>query len=142
MNHDELRAYCLAKPGTSADFPFDADTLVFRVSDKLFALTDIQSVPVSVNLKCDPDWAIVLRQHYDAVKPGYHMNKKHWNTVVLDGTIPNDEIQEMIDHSYRLVVKGLTKSDREKLSQIPDNADYIIRSAVDFPDLQPSAPAN
>lgn len=123
MNHDELRAYCLAKPGTLADFPFDADTLVFRVSDKLFALTDIQSVPVSVNLKCDPDWAIVLRQHYDAVKPGYHMNKKHWNTVVLDGTIPNDEIQEMIDHSYRLVVKGLTKSDREKLSQIPDNAD-------------------
>lgn len=119
MNHDELRAYCLAMPGSSADFPFDEETLVFRVSDKLFALTDIQSIPVSVNLKCDPDWAIVLRQHYAAITPGYHMNKRHWNTVLCDGSIPDDEIREMIDHSYRLVVKGLKKADRDRLTLPP-----------------------
>jgi predicted DNA-binding protein (MmcQ/YjbR family) len=118
MNHDELRAYCLRKPGSSADFPFDETTLTLRVMGKIFALTDIASQPVAVNLKCDPDWAIILRQTYDAVQPGYHMNKRHWNTVTLDGSIPIDEVNEMIDHSYRLVAKGLKKADREQLAAL------------------------
>ena len=85
---------------------------------KMFALTNLTWETVAVNLKCDPDWSILLRQHYDAVKPGYHMNKKHWNTVTFDGTIPDEEVREMIDHSYRLVAKSLKKAERERLAQL------------------------
>ena len=113
-----LREYCGAKQGAEESFPFDDETLVFKVMGKMFALTNINAADLSVNLKCDPDWALILRDHYPAVKGGYHMNKRHWNTVVIDGSIPNVEIWEMIDHSYRLVVKGLKKADREKLATI------------------------
>ncbi len=113
---ERLRAYCAKKPAAAETFPFDEDTLVFKVMGKMFALTDIAAPELAVNLKCDPDWSLILREHYGAVKPGYHMNKRHWNTVTLDGSIPEDEVWEMIDHSYRLVVKGLKKSDREKLA--------------------------
>ncbi len=115
---DALRERCCSKPAAVETFPFDEDTLVFKVMGKMFALTNIRALELSVNLKCDPDWALILRDHYTAVTPGYHMNKRHWNTVVIDGSIPDDEVWEMIDHSYRLVVKGLKKSDREKLATL------------------------
>ena len=113
-----LRAYCEQKPGTMETFPFDEHTLVFKVMGKMYALTDIDVPELSVNLKCDPDWAMILRDHYSAVEPGYHMNKRHWNTVTIDGSVPADEIWEMIDHSYRLVVNGLKKADRQKLAEL------------------------
>lgn len=116
INLDTLKKYCAQKPGTSETYPFGEDTLVFKVLGKMYALTNVDSDQLSINLKCDPDWAMILRQHYAAVKPGYHMNKKHWNTVEIDSSIPDDEVFEMIDHSYRLVVKGLKKADREKLA--------------------------
>ena len=116
MNIESLRAHCLSKKGATEDFPFDEDTLVFRVMGKIFALMGLEWVPVGINLKCDPEWAVELRERYGAVQPGYHMNKKHWNTVTCDGTIPDSEIRDMIDHSYDLIVKGLKKADREALN--------------------------
>lgn len=113
MDIEDLKAYGLSKKGTSFDFPFGEDTLVLRVMGKIFALAGVKGS--SMNLKCDPDWAEVLRQTYPAVTPGYHMNKRHWNTIRLDGSITDDEILEMMDHSYEQVLKGLKKADREKL---------------------------
>lgn len=118
MTRSELKAYCLSKPGTSADFPFDETIEAFRVMGKLFALSSVSQTPPAVNLKCDPEWALVLRNHYAAVAPGYHMNKTHWNTVTLDGEIPHDELVEMIDHSYRLVVTKLTRGKRAQLNAL------------------------
>ena len=115
---ETLRTYCGNKPGTVETFPFDDETLVFKVLGKMFALTNIKAAELSVNLKCDPDWAMILREHYPAVQPGYHMNKRHWNTVIIDGSIAEDEVWEMIDHSYHLVVNGLKKADRQKLTVI------------------------
>jgi predicted DNA-binding protein (MmcQ/YjbR family) len=113
---EDIRAHCLAKPGVTEDFPFDEDTLVFRVINKLFLLTNLEKLPPAINLKCDPELALELRERYDAVRPGFHMNKKHWNTIVLDGSIPARLVYEWIDHSYELVVKGLKRSEREGLS--------------------------
>jgi len=112
MNFETLRSYLLKKPGAFEDFPFDTVTLVIKVGGKMFALTDITEAPLSLNLKCDPIKAEFLRDRYRAVLPGYHMNKRHWNTVVLDGSIAETEIRSMIDESYDLVVKGLPKSRR------------------------------
>ena len=100
-----LRNYCLGKPGAMECFPFDEETLVFKVDEKIFALTSLDG-ELSINLKCDPAFAIELREKYSAVTPGYHMNKKHWNTVNIDGTIPDNEIFSWIDHSYSLVKKN------------------------------------
>jgi predicted DNA-binding protein (MmcQ/YjbR family) len=94
--------------------PFDQETLVFKVAGKMFALTNTLRLPLSVNLKCQPELALELRERYHAVTPGYHQNKRHWNTVVMDGTIPARELREMIDHSYNLVVAGLPKKIREE----------------------------
>lgn len=102
MNIEELRDYCLSLPGASEHFPFDETTLVFKANDKIFALTDLEG-ELSVNLKCDPELAIELREQYPSVKPGYHMNKKHWNTVDIDGTLSDKLIIEWIDHSYKLI---------------------------------------
>lgn len=114
---DELRDYCGSLPGATEDFPFDDVTLVFKVRGKIFALmaTDEHPDRPSINLKCEPTLAEMLRETYAAVAPGYHMNKRHWNTVTVDGSIPEPEIFEMIDHSYAQVVKGLPKRDREGL---------------------------
>ena len=112
---EDLKTYCLQKIGSTIDFPFDQHTLVFKVSDKMFALSNINEAVTRVNLKCEPELAELLRQKYDAVKPGYHMNKRHWNTVTLDGSIPEDEILFMIDMSYDLVVKGLAKKTQKAL---------------------------
>jgi len=115
MDAETLKSYCMSKKGVTTDFPFDAMTQVFRVAGKIFALVPNDASP-SVNLKCDPTFAEVLRQTYAAVTPGYHMNKRLWNTIVLDGSIPDDELQEMVDHSYEQVVKGLTKKEWERLA--------------------------
>jgi predicted DNA-binding protein (MmcQ/YjbR family) len=109
MNPESFRAYCLAKPAVTEGSPFGPDHIVFKVKAKMFALLALDEVPTRVNLKCDPDVALDLRDRYEQVMPGYHMNKKHWNTVVLDGVIPEREVREMIDHSYGLVLASLPK---------------------------------
>src|SRR3954466_6724323 len=105
MDLESFREYCLGKGGTVESTPFGEDTLVFKVGGKMFALASLDEVPTRVNLKCDPDLALELRDRFEQVRPGYHMNKKHWNTVVLDAVIPDAEIRKMIDHSYELVAK-------------------------------------
>ena len=117
MDIESYRAYCLAKPGTTEGFPFDQQTLVFKVMGKMFALTNVDLF-TSVNLKCDPEEAVRLREKYDAVQPGYHMNKKHWNTVLMDGSIPDAKIKHWINHSYELVVASLPKKLRVELAEM------------------------
>ena len=112
MNLESLRAYLNAKPGAVEDFPFDLVTLVVKVGGKMFALVGTDEAPLRLNLKCDPLKAEMLREYYPAVLPGYHMNKRHWNTVVLDGSIPVADVLAMIDESYELVVRGLPKGKR------------------------------
>ena len=115
MNIEELREYCLTKKGAEETFPFDHETLVFKVMGKAFLLTGISSKPVQFNVKCDPEKAIELREQYECVKPGWHMNKKHWNTIVADGSVPAKLLYEWIDHSYELIVSALPKTQQEKL---------------------------
>ena len=117
MNLEELRAYCLKKKGASIDFPFDDVTMVIKVGGKMFILIAIDNDPIRMNLKCDPFNAEGLRERYNAVTPGYHMNKKHWNTVSMDNTIPDDLIKEMIDDSYELVFSKLSKNNKEIIMQ-------------------------
>lgn len=114
MNIEQFRLYCLAKKMVTEEFPFDQHTLVFKVAGKMFALTGLNE-DFRVNLKCNPEKAIELREQYEAVIPGYHMNKQHWNTVIMDDSIPDHGIKEMIDHSYSLVVDGLSKKMRESI---------------------------
>jgi predicted DNA-binding protein (MmcQ/YjbR family) len=108
MNIEELRDYCLRKPGVTEGFPFGEQTLVLKVGEKIFLLTGLDEAN-RFNAKCDPEWAIELREQYDEVKPGYHMNKKHWNTVSLDGRLGAKLLHQIIDHSYDLVFKSLPK---------------------------------
>jgi predicted DNA-binding protein (MmcQ/YjbR family) len=118
MDWEDVRQYCISKQHAIEDYPFDDRTLVIKVGGKMFALLGsppLQDSAGSVNLKCDPEWAVLLRNTYPAVTAGYHMNKRHWNTVVLDRSIPDDELIEMIDHSYDLVVKSLSKRLRQEL---------------------------
>ncbi len=117
MNIEYFREYCLSKKGVLEDFPFDETTLVFKVKGKLFALTSLNASPGQCNLKCDPEYAEELREKYASIIPGYHMNKKHWNSVMWDGNVTDKLILELIDHSYDLVVKGLAKNLREELSK-------------------------
>ena len=117
MNIEQIREYCLKKKGVIEEFPFDEETLVFKVMGKIFLLASLESIPLQINLKCDPEKAIELREEYEAVQPGYHMNKTHWNTIILDGTVPAKKIFEWIDDSYNLVVSGLKKSDLKKLKK-------------------------
>jgi len=112
MNLETFYDYCLSKKGVSEHFPFDEDTLVFKVGAKMFALSSLsqwEKNEPSVNLKCDPERAQELRAEYDEIKPGFHMSKVHWNTVALNGSLSNTMIKELIDHSYELVFKSLTK---------------------------------
>jgi len=114
MNAEEIRDYCVAKPGVTESFPFDKDTLVFKVLDKVFLLINLAN-PDSFNVKCDPEEAIKLREEFSEVVPGYHMNKKHWNTVFINGRLSNKQIFQMIDNSYFLVIQGLPKNKKEEL---------------------------
>jgi predicted DNA-binding protein (MmcQ/YjbR family) len=111
MDIESFRQFCLSFPDVSEEFPFGPDTLVFKVKGKMFALTDLELF-VSINLKCDPDEAIELRERYPAVQPGYHMNKKHWNTILMDNSIPDRNLKEWIENSYQLVRASLPKSQR------------------------------
>lgn len=116
MNIDTFRNYCLEKKGVTEELPFGLDTLVFKVGGKIFALAGLDAVPLRVNLKCDPEEAIHLREEYpNVILPGYHMNKKHWNTVVLDEFLPNSLIFGLTNKSYDLVLQGLPKKLREGL---------------------------
>ncbi|MGN6436899.1 MAG: MmcQ/YjbR family DNA-binding protein [Agriterribacter sp.] len=105
MNVEQIREYCLAKPGAEESLPFGPDNIVFKVNDKMFLLLSLDAQPTQFNVKCDPDKAEELREQYDCVLPGYHMNKKHWNTVKVDGSVSWATIKEWIDHSYELVGK-------------------------------------
>lgn len=117
MNIEEFREYCLAKPGTTEETPFDADTLVFKVMGKMYALTGMENFEF-INLKCDPEYAIELREKFDgSITPGYHMHKKLWNSVYTDGAVPDDKIKHLINHSYELVVEKLPKKDRDFLNR-------------------------
>lgn len=117
MDIEHFRAYCISKKGVTEEFPFDESTLVFKVVGKMFALTDVDDFK-SVNLKCEPEKAIELRERHSAIKSGYHMNKKHWNTIEMDGTIPNKLIEQWIDDSYELVTYKLTKKEKELLNTL------------------------
>lgn len=117
MDIEAIRAYCLSKKGTDEGFPFDDTTLVIKVGGKIFILINLDNNP-SMNLKCDPDQAIDLREANPAIIPGYHMNKKHWNTVVFDGSLSKSLIMEMIDHSYDLVFQSLPTKLRHEIEQI------------------------
>ena len=114
MQIDELRDYCLAKKGVTEDFPFDEHTLVFKVMGKMFALADVDNFE-SINLKCDPERAVELREQYMGVLPGYHMNKQHWNTVLVDADVSDKMLYQLIDDSYALIVKSLTKKLQNEL---------------------------
>ena len=116
MEIEQLRLVLLGKPEVEEDFPFRPDVPVFKVCKKMFALYSFENDgTIRMNLKCDPQEALMLRDVFEDVIPGYHMNKKHWNTVIINGSIPNREIERMIDHSYGLVVKGLAKKTRRAL---------------------------
>jgi len=118
MNIEEFRAYCLHKKGVIEDFPFDEKTLVFKVLNKMFALSGLENQPPKVNLKCNPERAIELREEYDGlIYPGYHMSKIHWNTLEIS-ELSHQLIIELVDHSYDLVVKGMTKKQREELQKV------------------------
>lgn len=116
MNVEEFREYCISKPGVTEEFPFDETTLVFKVMGKMFALTNLEGA-WGLSLKCDPARAIELREEYPAIQPGYHMNKVHWNTVNVDGSLSRKFIQELVDHSYQLVVDKLPLKLRQELKR-------------------------
>lgn len=122
MNIEEFRQYCLSKKGVTEAFPFDLETLVFKVMGKMFALTALEKWEAgdqSINLKCDPERSVELRAQYESIYPGFHMNKNHWNTVnVNSGELSKSLILELIDHSYDMVVKGMTKKMREALNNL------------------------
>ncbi|MFF4771906.1 MmcQ/YjbR family DNA-binding protein [Microtetraspora fusca] len=113
---DRVIAECGAKPGSVEDYPFGDGVAVFKVAGKMFALVPLGPSPGSVSLKCDPDLAIDLRRQYAAITAGYHLNKRHWNTVTLDGSVPDGELLDLIDHSYELVVARLPRAERDKLN--------------------------
>lgn len=115
MTLDEVRECFLSKKGAWEDYPFDDVTPVFKVRKKMFGLIGSTEGKLSISLKCDPDLAMDLRDAYEDVIPGYHFNKKHWNTVICEGSLPDDEIVKMVEHSYKLVVRSLPKAERERI---------------------------
>jgi predicted DNA-binding protein (MmcQ/YjbR family) len=115
MNLQSLRDYLLQKQSTTEETPFGPEALVFKVKGKMFALVAWQETPLNLSLKCDPNEALFLRDLFPAIRPGYYLNKRHWNTITLDGSIPETELWRMIDDSYRLVVRGLPKAERQGL---------------------------
>ena len=117
MDVESIREYCIAKQRVTESFPFDTETLVFKVEGKIFLLIGLNN-PDSFNVKCDPEEAIRLREEYSEVVPGYHMNKKHWNTVYLNGRLSNQQLHKMIDDSYWLVIKSLPKKIRETFDNL------------------------
>jgi predicted DNA-binding protein (MmcQ/YjbR family) len=119
MNAAELRAWCLRHTGASEDFPFGPDNSVFKVSGKMFALSALERTPLQVSIKCEPELAVGLRASYPAIRPGYHLNKRHWNTITLDGTLPDQLVRDLIEDSYDLIVAALPKRVRDQLERAP-----------------------
>ena len=117
MDLEQFREYCLSRVAATESMPFGEGVLVFKVAGKIFALAGLDEIPATVNLKCDPDLALELRDRYEQVRPGYHMNKKHWNTVEIDSGVPEAELRKMIEHSYDLVVRALSKAQRDQLTR-------------------------
>jgi len=126
MNQDDAIQYCLGKPEAVETFPANDDASVYKVRHKMFALVSDNQGMGRINLKCDPDNAIELREQYESIIPGYHMNKRHWNTILLNGTVPADKIRQLIDHSYGLVVNGLMDNERIDIEAKHDN-DLLYR---------------
>jgi predicted DNA-binding protein (MmcQ/YjbR family) len=116
VNRQRVLDACANRPASTEEYPFGDDVAVFKVGGKVFAMISLDGEPGRVTLKCDPDWALELRAEYPAVQPGYHTNKRHWNTVTLDGTVASTDIDDMIRHSYDIVVAGLTKQQRAQLT--------------------------
>jgi len=117
MDIESLREYCLSKSGAEETLPFGPDTLVYKVGGKVFLLVGLDGEGLRFNVKCDPELAIELREQYPCVLPGYHMNKKHWNTIVVDGSVPIKQLREWIDHSYNLVQKSLPQKQKRSLKK-------------------------
>jgi len=117
MNIEELREYCLSKKGVTENFPFGEETLVFKVADKIFLLSSLDEA-TRFNAKCDPERAIELRAEHEEIIPGWHMNKKHWNTVYMDGRLSNKLLREIVDHSYQLVFDSLPKKVRAEIADL------------------------
>jgi predicted DNA-binding protein (MmcQ/YjbR family) len=115
MRGPELRRWCLAQAGAVEEFPFGPETSVFKVGGRIFALSALARTPLEVSVKCEPELAVDLRESYGAIRPGYHLNKRHWNTIELDGSVPADELAELVDHSWELVVAKLPRRDRDAL---------------------------
>jgi predicted DNA-binding protein (MmcQ/YjbR family) len=115
---ESIRGYCLLKKSTTEGLPFGDSTLVFKVAEKIFAATNLNDCPLRITLKCNPEKAIELRERYQSIIPGYHSNKKHWNTVEINGEIPKEMLFKLIDHSYQLVVDKLSKKTKEQYSLI------------------------
>ncbi|RPI72308.1 MAG: MmcQ/YjbR family DNA-binding protein [Ignavibacteriales bacterium] len=118
MNIESEREYCLKKPEVTEGFPFGEDTLVFKVAGKIFLLAGLDEVPLRINVKCDPEKTVELREKYDSVLPGYHMNKTHWNTIIIDDSFLRNELYEWINDSYLLVVETLPKKEKEKIKKL------------------------
>jgi predicted DNA-binding protein (MmcQ/YjbR family) len=119
MDATQLRRWCLHQAGAIEDFPFGPETSVFKVGGKIFALSALERAPLEVSVKCEPDLALALRDSYRGVRPGYHLNKRHWNTISLDGSMPDQLVRDMIEDSYDLVVSALPKRVREQLGWAP-----------------------
>ncbi len=119
MTLEEIRLYCLGKKLVTEDLPFDENTLAFRVAERIFLLTSLSAVDLKINLKCDPDKAILLREEYFEIQPGFHMNKRHWNTVDCTGELSRVMLKELIDHSYELIVAKLPAKARRELGLQP-----------------------
>ena len=122
MDAPGLRAWCLEQPGAFEDFPFGPETSVFKVAGKVFALSALERTPLAVSVKCEPDLAVALRGSHPAIRPGYHLNKRHWNTVTLDGSLPDQHVRDMVEDSYDLVVSALPRRVREALGWAPGEA--------------------
>ncbi len=118
MNIEELRDYCMSKKGVEETMPFGPDTLVFKVMGKAFLLTGLENNPLRFNVKCEPEKAVSLREQYTCILPGFHMNKKHWNTIVVDNSLSFIQLKEQIDHSYELVCASLSKNLKIELQQL------------------------
>jgi len=119
MDATDLRDWCLRQPGAIEDFPFGPATSVFKVAGKMFALSRLESAPLEVSVKCEPDLAVGLRESHPAIRPGYHLNKRHWNTITLDGSLPDEFVRDLIEDSYDLVVSALPRRTREQLGWAP-----------------------
>jgi predicted DNA-binding protein (MmcQ/YjbR family) len=119
MDPNALRAWCLQQPGAVEEFPFGPEHSVFKVAGKMFALSALDRAPLAVSVKCEPELAVGLRDSYAAIRPGYHLNKRHWNTLTLDGTLPDQLVRDLIEDSYDLIVSALPERTRELLGWAP-----------------------